>query len=64
MIYKGHQIMEQCTVWPKVGESYFVIRNEETKKYVRDVRKNRMAGFKTEGAAKQHIDNIEQGGDK
>ena len=61
MIHKGHQIMEQCTVWPNVGKTYFVIRNEETKKWVTSC--GRQARFKTEGAAKQHIDNIEQGGD-
>jgi len=58
MIYKGHQIMEQCTVWPNVGKSYFVVRNEETKKWVTS--RGKQARFKTEGATKQHIDKIAQ----
>jgi len=57
MIYRGHQIMETCQVFPTVGKDYFVIRNEETRKWVS--RKGKKQGrFATLNSAKRHIDKI------
>lgn len=54
--------MEKCQVFPTVGNDYFVIRNEETRKYVS--RKGRKEGrFATLNEAKQHLDKmLDKGG--
>ena len=56
-IYRGHKIVVQCDLWPVVGPEFFVIRNQETGKYIgRAGRKQEK--FKTMAEAKAMVDEI------